>query len=168
MGSIPGGYMNQCYLTQKCTQQIPQKTKIPSMKNAVNLLPCTLMASLTSYCNFLEYKINTFCMVIQISVNFAQKLTRWHTHTHCNTVKPLITDPPRERTNLSTADGSLAPDWFYYRTNTFRTSEKRTPLNSETTDTDRAPTYLGQYKITSENGQWSYTPHNADACRPLS
>lgn len=23
-------------------------------------------------------------MVIQISVNFAQKLTRWHTHTHCN------------------------------------------------------------------------------------
>ena len=33
--------------------------------------------------------------------------------------------------NLSTADGSLAPDWFYYRTNTFRTCKKQTPLNSE-------------------------------------
>ena len=30
-----------------------------------------------------------------------------------------------------TADDSLAPDWFYYRTNTLRTSEKRIPLNSE-------------------------------------
>ena len=27
----------------------------------------------------------------------------------CNTVKPLITDPPKAD-NLSTADGSLAPD----------------------------------------------------------
>ena len=26
-----------------------------------------------------------------------------------------------------------------------------------TTDTDQAPTYLGQYIITSENGQWSYS-----------
>ena len=33
--------------------------------------------------------------------------------------------------NLCTADGSLAPDWFYHRTNTLRTSEKWTPLNSE-------------------------------------
>ena len=64
MGSIPGGYMNQCYLTQKCTLEIPQKTKNQSMKNAVNLLPCTLMASLTSYwstyfysANFLEYEL---------------------------------------------------------------------------------------------------------------
>ena len=26
-----------------------------------------------------------------------------------------------------------------------------------TTDTDQSPTYLSQYKITSENGKWSYT-----------
>ena len=26
-----------------------------------------------------------------------------------------------------------------------------------TTDTDESPTYLSQYKITSENGKWSYT-----------
>ena len=33
--------------------------------------------------------------------------------------------------NLRTADGSLAPVIFYYRTNTLQTSEKQTPLNSE-------------------------------------
>ena len=33
--------------------------------------------------------------------------------------------------NLCTVDRSLAPDWFYHRTNTFQTSKKRTPLNSK-------------------------------------
>ena len=40
-----------------------------------------------------------------------------------------------------------------FHCNTLRTSEKRTPLNSEQWTLIRPPTYLGQYKITSENGQ---------------
>ena len=42
-----------------------------------------------------------------------------------NAVKPLITNPPKS------GQITLATDSFYHRTNTFRTSEKRTPLNSE-------------------------------------
>ena len=57
--------------------------------------------------------------------------------------------------NLCTTDGSLAPDWFYHRTNTFRTSEKQTPLNSEQQTLISPQRTLAN--ITSENGQWSYT-----------
>ena len=48
---------------------------------------------------------------------------------HRCTVKPLIN--VRKADNLWTADRSLASDWFDHRTNTFRTSEKQTLLNSE-------------------------------------
>ena len=69
-------------------------------------------------------------------------------------VKPPITDPPKSGQPLY----SGWPDWFYHRTNAFRTAEKQTHLNPlRTMDTDRPPTYLSQYKIYSKNGQWSYT-----------
>ena len=55
---------------------------------------------------------------------------------------------------LCTVDRSLAPDWFYHRTNIFRTSEKWTPLNSGKRTLAEPQTYLSQYKITSKNGQW--------------
>ena len=61
-------------------------------------------------------------------------------------------------------DGSLAPDWFYHRTNTFRTSEKRTALNSKQWTLISSQRTLADTKITSENGQQSYI----HACQPLS
>ena len=49
------------------------------------------------------------------------------------TVKPLIKDPPKSGQPLYSGRLTCSRDWFYHRTNTFRTSEKRTPLNSEQT-----------------------------------
>ena len=69
------------------------------------------------------------------------------------TVKPLKWTL-QKADNLCTADGSLAPDWFYHSTNTFRTSEKQTLLNSEQR-TLISPRHT--FKITIENGQQSYT-----------
>ena len=74
----------------------------------------------------------------------------------CSTVKPLIIDPLKNRQPLYSG-WLTCSRWFYHRTNTFRTSEKRTLLNSEQWTLISPWRNLANIKITSENGQWSYT-----------
>ena len=64
-----------------------------------------------------------------------------------------------------TADSSLAPDWYYHRTNTFWTSEKQTPLNSKQKTLTRPRHTLANTKLPPKT---ELHPHNADVCRPLS
>ena len=77
------------------------------------------------------------------------------------TVKPLITDLPKSGQPLY--NGRLTCPRFYHRTNTFRTSEKRTPLNSERTLISLQRT-LANTKLPPKTG----SEDNADACRLLS
>ena len=79
------------------------------------------------------------------------------------TVKPLITDPLKSGQPLYNGR-SLAPDRFYPRINTFRTSKKRTPLNSEQRTLISPQRTLANTKLPPKTD----SQDNAGACRPLS
>ena len=57
-------------------------------------------------------------------------------------------DPPKSREPLYSGQLTCPRLILQYISDTFQL---------QTMDTDQPPTYLSQYKITSENGQWSYT-----------
>jgi len=55
------------------------------------------------------------------------------------------------------ADKALAPDWLYYHTNTFWTSEKKTSLYSKQRTATMPQTDLCLYKFNSQSRQWNRT-----------
>ena len=79
---------------------------------------------------------------------------------------PLITDPPKSRQPLYNGSTAHLPpiDFTIARTNTFRTSEKRTPLNSEQRTLISPQRTLANTKLPPKTD----SEDNADACRPLS
>ena len=74
------------------------------------------------------------------------------------TVKPLITDPPRSGQPLYSGRLTCPRLIFTIETNTFRTSEKRTPLNSEQRTLIRPQRTLANTKLPPKTGQWKPQP----------
>ena len=82
----------------------------------------------------------------------------------CYYSKTSNNGPSVKRTPSAQRTAHLPPIDFYHRTNTLRTSEERTPLNSEQRTVISPQRSLANTKLPLKTD----SEDNADACRPLS